>query len=255
MVRRREKSVLGSTALGVCALACGLAAGCASSGTANIGDGELSVDKTELSSYAAAWNGYVEAFSFPSGSDRVRVTLDEQGDGWLQIGDVEQLAAPTNPDVGWPEGVFGIRSEVTPGMDLMEGVRYPITGAVVQQERIRLSVDPYDAFKAWCELQTSVLHQGEVPARYGCSLNAGYGWNEEDGGVCTVGTDNGESIPIDCGKAIICAGSVCACDETACTAGDGDSVPFDAALDDDGQSLTGSIVLPDVGARIVRLQR
>jgi hypothetical protein len=254
MVARRQTNELGSTALVVCALACALTAGCSSGGTANIGDGELSVDKTKLDSYAAAWDGYVEAYTFPSGTDRVRVTLDEDGSGWLKIGDGDELAPPTDPDVGWPEGVYDAKAERFPGSDLMEGVRYPITGAVVEEERVRLSIDPYDVFEAWCELQTSYLRTNQYPKGYGCTQEGGYGYGN---GVCSVGeTEEGEPSIVDCGKAILCASAVCACDQAGCTAGDGPSAPFDAALSDDGQSLTGSIVLPNVeGARIVRLER
>jgi hypothetical protein len=255
MVMRKETSELKSTALALCALVCGLAAGCSSGGSANIGDGELSIDKSQLDAYAAAWDGYVEAYTFPSNTDRVRVTLDEQGNGWLQVGDGDELAPPTDPDVAWPEAAIDEASgkPTMVGSNLLEGIRYPITGAVVEEERIRLSIDAYDAFEPWCALQTPVLHTNETPAGYGCSLNAGYGMSD---GSCTVQTAEGEPIPIDCGKAVMCASDACACDATACTAGDGRSIPFDAALSDDGQSLEGSIVLPDVdGARIVRLER
>jgi hypothetical protein len=254
MVVRRQTNELGSTALAVCVLVCGLTAGCSSSGTANIGDGELSVDKTALDSYAAAWDGYVEAYTFPSGTDRVRVTLDEDGNGWLQIGAGDELAPPTDPDVVWPEAAVDDSSGKPMVMDRapLEGIRYPVTGAVVEEERIRLSIDLYDAFEPWCALQTPVLHANETPAAYGCSWNAGFGMN---GDSCTVTTAQGEEIPIDCGKAVLCASGVCACDETACSAGDGGSIPIDAALSDDGQDLTGSIVLPDVGARVIRLER
>ena len=55
-----------------------VAFGCASDPD-TIGDGDANVDKTQLASYAASWDGYVEAYTFHSGSDRVRLVLDQAG--------------------------------------------------------------------------------------------------------------------------------------------------------------------------------
>ncbi len=269
MVMTREMKRCWSKRLAACALVCGLGAACSSDGTANIGDGELSVDKNALASYAAEWEGYVEAYTFPSGSDRVRVTLDEAGNGWLRLGDAEEPAPPTNPDVGWPEGFFVLDQHgqmIRTTWEVLEGLRYPISGAVVEQERIRLTVDTFDPFRAWCELQTSYPGQQGHDEEYGCLSVSGFSaGGAAENNVCVL-LEDGEVdwTPIDCVKAHLCSGLTCACDETGCTSGDGSSVPLDAALSDDGKSLVGSIALPgrdgpyDEGGdtpRVVRLKR
>jgi hypothetical protein len=185
----------------------------------------------------------------------VRITLDEQGNGWLQIGEGAPLPAPTDPNVGWPASLVGSDlSSVGLGSPeaFLEGVRYPITGARVAEERIRIAVNPYDAFKTWCELQTPVLRSDEWPTRYGCT-STGY---EVENGQCFLNT-YGDPIPIDCAKAILCSHPVCECNATSCTSGVGPTINIDAALDDDGQGLVGSILLPAEvnGARVIRLGR
>ena len=117
-------SLLPHCALVLCA---GSIFGCAGE-PAEIGDGPIQVDKSEFRSYAASWDGYVEAYAFESGSDRVRVVLDESGDGWLQVGEGE-LVPPTNPDVGYPEAVQRAGQDVVL-YRLYDGLKYPVVGAL-----------------------------------------------------------------------------------------------------------------------------
>lgn len=259
MVRMNQVQKSKVALLLACSVMGSLMIGCSSSGNANIGDGELTVDRSALSSYAAEWTGYIEAYTFMSGSDRVRVTLDEQGNGWLQVGAGDVLPPPTDPNIGWPP----VLTNLDPGTRSLDpdkpldGIRYPIQGARVESERIRFTIDPFDAFTTWCEMQTPLLHANEVPAGYGCTsaavLGLAQGTNQ-----CTTGNDNdGNPIIVDCAKAALCFISVCACDQTACTSGTGQTVSLDAALDDDGGSLVGSILMPGEteGTRTIRLKR
>jgi hypothetical protein len=87
-----KQSVLcGAMGLGV------LGTGCGSDDSVNMGDGEIGYDKSSLASYAATWEGYVEAYTFPSGSDKVRVVLDRDGNGHLEVGEGNMAPPATDP--------------------------------------------------------------------------------------------------------------------------------------------------------------
>ena len=49
-----------STCAARLAILCAIVAGCSGEEPVNIGDGELLVDRTSLSSYRGIWEGYVE---------------------------------------------------------------------------------------------------------------------------------------------------------------------------------------------------
>ena len=71
-------------------------------GAVNIGN--TTAVGSQLSDYAATWDGYAEATTFSDGSDHVRLTIDASGQGSLVVGDSAPLPAPTDPTVGYPPG-------------------------------------------------------------------------------------------------------------------------------------------------------
>ena len=114
-----------------------------------------------LSDYAASWDGYAEAYTFmPSGSDRVRLTIDASGQGTLRVGDGTLFPPPSDPNVGYPAGsstgpdagTFGAGNNFVLG----EGALYPIYAPQVQTDRIQLGLKPNDYYGTWCSLQTPV---------------------------------------------------------------------------------------------------
>lgn len=232
-----------------------LALACSSS-PKNIGDGELDVDKGQLASYAATWDGYVEAYSFQSGTDRVHVTLDANGNGSFQVGDGPLLAPPMDPNVGYPaalnafaesQGVFSSCVE-----QIFDGIAYPVTNTRIESERIRLAFDPHAAFTAWCELQTPTLDPFTTDAVYGCAPSA---WGRS-GSACNVAPPPSfEEYPFDCGKLAVCNFG-CSCDATSCTVTSAPHslIELDAALDDSGHDLVGTL-LTNAGPRTLRLKR
>lgn len=243
-----------------CLLAAGLVAGCAGNGGVNIGDGEVAVDKDALESYAGDWSGYVEAYTFPSGTDKIRVVLDEQGSGSLQIGEGDLAAPPTDPDVGYPPSLVALAPETALLImsnlaveNLHEGIAYPIANATLASQRLRFQFDALSAYTDWCELQ-SAYPQPTSPPSYGCI--PGGGINESAEGVCSVqmSAESDEQVPVDCVKAFECM-FVCACDATSCTNMSGTPMLVDAALSDDGQHLDGTILLYNDESRTVRLER
>jgi hypothetical protein len=255
--------------------------GC-SSGQVNIGNTQNLGGK--LSDYAAQWDGYAEAYTFgPSNSDRIRLVLDGQGQGTVQIGSDALLPAPTDPNVGYPAGVT-IDSNWRPSSGLSGGVLYPVYAAQVQASRIQLGLKPNDYYKAWCALQTSyhilVGYMSQPPDGGGVPLDGGwyptyaYSCNPEPGAgenldthQCTLEIDNPDGShtypPIDCGKMYLCAYQVCDCNATGCGAFpalDASSiaaqypVELDAALDATGTNMTGTLNI--AGTRVtIHLQR
>jgi hypothetical protein len=234
----------------VVAAACLALIGCGTD-PVNIGDGDEELDKSSLSSYAAVWDGYVEAYEFASGSDRVRVTIDPSGTGYLQLGEGDLLALPTDPAVGWPPTAPAYATDF---FELNEGVRYPLGNVRVESERIRFEFDTHSAYAPFCELQTPVEVAGS-PGFYWCFGVSG-DRPTADGG-CEIFGASGSPERVDCRKLFICR-SACDCDASACTSRPGYDTPLDAALDDTGDSLVGTIVFQEDdggAARTIRLQR
>src|SRR5262245_32135807 len=116
-----------------------LVLGACSADPVNLGDGRLGVDRSALSSYAAVWEGYAEAYEFSSGSDRVRLVLDANGAGTFSFGVGEPLPQPTDPDAAFPfqpaEGPTGYGFAAVPNP--LEGFAYGVSGALVEDERLR----------------------------------------------------------------------------------------------------------------------
>jgi hypothetical protein len=261
----------------------GFSAACSGGGgTVNIGN--TNAVGSQLSDYAASWDGYAEAYTFtPDGSDRVRLTIAANGQGTLEVGNQTLVAAPTDPNLGYPPGNEDPTLISTP--PLWEGALYPIYGAQVQTNRIQVGIKPNDYYAAWCALQTPHAFVGEISFDAGppgvevsglvpfdggagaadaasgaitylaCSWPGGGGSGTTDAGTTCEG-DNGlsgqEVVPVDCGKFALCNAMVCACTATTCdsspvvAAGSAPSqypVELDAALDSTGKTLTGTLAL------------
>jgi hypothetical protein len=252
---------VGSRALVALLCGAGFSAACSGGGAVNIGN--TNVVGSQLSDYAASWDGYAEAYTFTSdGSDRVRLTIAANGQGTLEVGNAALLPAPTDPNVGYPPGQPDPLTG--PNTGLSGGVLYPLYAARVQESRIQAGLKPNDFYGAWCALQTPyyILYGytgsgvqyldagvpgdadhgaaadggGLVPIfRYNClpgegGSSSGIGANEQ----CTVqidSTDGGQSNQaVDCGKFALCTRYVCACTAASCTASPvvaGGAIPSD----------------------------
>ena len=232
----------------------GIPLACSGGGAVNIGN--TNAVGSQLSDYAATWDGYAEAYTFmPDGSDRVRLTIAANGQGTFEVGNAALLQPPTDPNVGYPPGepdpVIG------PNPGLSGGALYPIYAARVQENRIQAGLKPNDYYGAWCTLQTPyrVLEgytSSSVQGQDGGQAGVDGGRPSDDGGqpgagglvpifdyrclpslgggvsgegtaeVCSIqidSTDGSVSFQsVDCGKEGLCARNVCACTETLCTA-------------------------------------
>jgi len=224
-----------------------------SSGSAPVDIGDSRTGE-KLGDYAAVWEGYVEAYNFRDGSDKIKLTLDAAGNGTLEIGDSAPLP-PLDPDpnVGYPSGTLPLGNLE----GLVPGFSYPITPATVELARVRLSVNPLEIESDWCSLQTS-YQSAKISAPDGGILyrcipdGSGFG----DGTGCSY---NGEAI--DCVKLDACISGYCSCDVRGCSGSSGNPksyTQFDAALDVGGNSLVGTLKIGAEDARssmTVRLKR
>jgi hypothetical protein len=194
------------------------------------------VTGSKLSDYAGTWDGYAEAFTFrPSTSDRIRVTIDESGQGTIEFGDQPLIPPPTDPDIAYPPdvpGAGGVRS----------GFLYPIHAAVVEFDHLSFGVWPADTMATWCALQTPVQ----------ASTNTGYACSHTDWAVrswystCTLSGPDGVEVVVDCTKLALCESTLCVCIESGC---DGQQPPPNDRRGDFGVQLSGN--LEDLGTRLV----
>ena len=241
------------------ALLCIQALACADSKPVDIGDNRPAVPLgASLSDYAGAWEGYAEAYEWNDGSDRLRITLDADGNGALEVGESAELPAP-DPDTSYPPGSSDYYDAlmITDAHPLIAGFSYTIADATVSSNRIQLGASTGELYSEWCALQTPMEVTNIIDPSTGMSTGGNYacvstsGFGTLDNGTCVVGPNNDE--PVDCGK-LACL-SLCACTADSCSATRGDAdVELDAALEEEGEELAGTLVLR--GERVfVRMNR
>ena len=240
---------------------------CAMAGCANDNHVDIGHDVAQLSDYGASWDGYGEAASFPAaGSDRVRLVLDGNGHGTLQLGDAGLLPPPTQAAGGYLLDPLS-KAGGPLGPVFRDGFQYPVHDARVEAGRIRFGIDPLELYGAWCALVPPVVNE-LAPSGYACGAEGG-GFNFPSGSsntstladaMCvfqfaTTNPNMANSVPVDCGIYQLCVGGgVCTCTASACgshvTESIGGSldqyeVLVDAAIDAEGTSLVGTLAVRD----------
>jgi hypothetical protein len=224
-------------------------AGCADEAVDIGDDTPPAVLGASLSDYEGTWVGYAELAEWSDGTQTVRLQLDENGDGVLEFGEADPLPAPV-ADEGFPPGqpshpMLGS----TPVSGVISGFSYPVSGAIVQSNRIRMGSSSHELYREWCELQTSELVPGSTDA-YACLGGAGFMW---DGEMCFLHGEGESETPIDCG--LLACAHVCQCQEEGCSVNtDSDDIRMDAALESEGSELEGSFEVPQ-GRYFVRMTR
>jgi len=226
-------------------------------GPVDLGENKPAKTGEKLGDYAASWDGYVEAYLFESGTDRVRLTLDENGNGYVLLGDVPELPPATDPEVGYPPQAVDPLDVQSAPSGFVEGFRYPAHAARAQERRLQLGLFQPDLFADWCAMQTPLLDTNDTDEpSYSCVANVGFSFGANG---CALSFDTGP-VPVDCGKLMLCL-NVCQCTAESCNtwppadANDLSSYSlFDGALDDGGSSLVGSLRLEDdlVTVRLTR---
>jgi len=220
-------------------LASGALCACSDSGEKSLGTDNPADTTLSLEDFAATWEGYIEAYSPPYGSDRIRIVLDEEGQGTVQFGDGDVLPPPTDENVGYPPADVRERAG-----EVFERIAYPVYESQLEDTRLRLKIDALYPFKDWCALQTPILD--EVNDVYRCvpSVPLTNPNDPEQGCYYSPGGDpeSGERVPIDCAKIDLCIG-MCMCTQSGCAITEPNPMKIDGALSDDGNTLEGTIVL------------
>lgn len=180
----------------------------------------------DLGELSGVWIGYVENYSFDSGSDVVRLEIhagDCSPTATLTLGEGEPLPPVTDPDVGYPEG---ITAHEIPWLRPYEGYAYAATTIEISERRVQLTTNNGQVWEEWCQLQEPVQVSEE---EYSCV--AARSWSF-DGEQCFINTEE-ELIPDDCGHLTLCAYQTCRCDASGCEANAIAGLSLDVALDDD----------------------
>lgn len=235
-------------------------------------DDDLIVAREALIPFAGAWQGYIEAYQFRSGSDRVRLTIDQQGAGKLILGEGALPAPPLSAAEPFDLGpaIFDPYPDVETGRMVYteleifpwEGFAYDVQWLAVEPERIRLSVDVNEVFAPACALQTPLAQTRVVAdgAEYGCLPDTGADYITAQG--CFIGGQlRGLSVaragnPVSCSQQMLCR-EVCVCDAQSCSPRKDRSYrfTFDAGLRESGARLEGSLAQGVDPLSTVRLTR
>ncbi len=234
-------------------------AACSSNRPVDLGEKNPKLSKSDLAAYAASWDGYVEAYQFEDGSDRVRVVLDNQGHGSIRVGNRDLIGPPTDPTANYPAQAT---DETSYAQSFWSGFNYTASNARVENERIRFESSSYELFSAYCALQTpypSPLDAG-VPLSNCLPYNFLFVLNRVDD-TCTIpanttntGWTRGDpTVDVNCEQLAMCGG-VCTCTEAGCEIETPTNLSVDAALDDTETKLEGTLLLDNQRISI-RLKR
>lgn len=211
----------------------------------DVGDGTARVGAA-LEDYAATWDGYAEAHTFMGdGSDRIRLSIDESGNGVVRFGD-EALFAPATDPVGlypptyayefpdaWPRST---------GSEPRSGYEYAFTAAGVTNARLKLSFDSAQLMESWCQLEPPV----DEPM---CGTTQGIVQTSPAGQPCLWAEDFTNFVELSCNRFTQCF--YCACEGSDCHSTSGIEVMFDGSLTDGGDRLTGTLLLGDERINVV----
>ena len=197
---------------------------------------------SQLSDYAASWDGYTEAYSFYDGSDRVRITLDASGQGTLVAG-TQAAPPPLMPD----DPSFTAMDALVTGV-VVPGLPYLIEGAHVQEQRIQLSINLKEQFRQWCSAQAPICDGQSC----GCLPSPTYpSVSCFQGGTCTApNPTTGQTDTFSQTRFVLCG--TCSCTAAGCSIGEATTL-LDAALENGGTQLVGTLLINErVTVRMTR---
>jgi hypothetical protein len=233
---------------------------CCTSGVCAANENACEQATQALSSESAGrWTGYIESFTFPSGSDALDLTLQSETDGTfsgqLVMGAGTMPPPPTDPNVGWPPPPYSYAHQGP----LLEGAVYHVVNLRWTALRLRFDVLVLQPWGPWCELQSSyvdgfeVLPSGNQPL-YGCAPPAD-AYESQGSGHC-VRVHDGERTPVDCDWLSLCSSAVCECDAQGCgettLLNPLNSMSFDVALRGNlGDGTVGGLIT-DHNVRLIR---
>ena len=214
------------------------AVGC-SGGQADIGDegsggneGDGS-NGSKLSAFAGSYDGEIELWEADSGSSRIRIELDEDGNGTVRFGDRPIQSAPDHP---FPDDASLLREGDSSSGRPLETALYPVREPSLDDGTLELFVEMGDLFAPFCEAQASVTPP--------CALtNYGYSTDSE-ANECFVSIPDEDDVNVEtqvsCTRGKICYEMVaCACDASTCEAKDYHQIHL--RMTRDGGQVTGDV--------------
>jgi hypothetical protein len=173
------------------------------------------------------FQGYIENFSFLSGSDDVTIEITATSptlQGTIYFGDGPDLPPPNDPNVGYPAG---LGMDGPPGNWPYEGFHFSIIDGELTQDRLRATMLSSELWTDWCALQTPVPTVITNPPGYNCTAD---NWSMQPPDTCTA-----DGAPVDCGKLYLCGPSfTCACTSSGCAVTVNGMVSFDLLRDGGG---------------------
>jgi hypothetical protein len=244
-VRRMVRAVCLAT---VALEALGLALSACSTSPVDLAGGDPPENPSAANAYAGTWEGYLEAYRFRSGSDRVSLVLDVQANGSVRFGDGEPPPEPIDPGNLSSVERFELLRQGRP----LEGFDYGISGAQVDGGRFRVRIDANQVFSTTCEIQSPVALPDMLygsggfgsafaprstffPDPYSCVPDFQISDVSPDG-LCTLSTN--DVVP--CLKVTLCR-EYCECSATTCGARPSPDIALDLTLDATGTRLDGTL--------------
>jgi hypothetical protein len=196
------------------------------------------------------WKGYIESFTFPSGSDAVVLSL--KASGGAVVGTAVFGNAPTPTPATDPNGPYPANYHMTTPFH-GEGFAFTLLGGTFDGTRFRGGVMTLELFASWCSIQTKTYEFAPDSGVYSCLPNWGYSSNFN---TCTSTNPGNPSdkLVYDCEKLDLCNGGACACTMKGCAplmlVAPGD-ITFDLMLQ--SSSMDGSTVA--FGGKNVHLKK
>lgn len=231
-----------------------LLVGCGGEDPVDIGDGDVGQSGERLSDYADVWVGYAEAATFADESDRIRIELDDEGNGTVTVGE----ATWETPDPLHFPLIDGSYPSLHPGF------AYTVRSANIDGKRLRFRLAFNEVYTEWCSGKTPVIWDAQqFPDEYACMPNSGSGTFEGSREECIfMPADGSPEFVGGCSLLRLCEvrSLACFCSETSCATPEVDEAyvggfaGVDAALEDDGETLVGTLVGGDEPRQQVRIR-
>lgn len=208
----RFKLLLGATALVV--------AGC-SGGKVDIGDeGDASTGggNSKLAAFEGSWDGEIDLWEAESGSNRVRIELDADGQGTVRFGDRPIESAADHP---YPNDA-SVPDHDSPSDNPVESAFYPVRGATLDEGRLEFFVELGDLFDGFCTAQAEITPSCDPPTPFGTSSSSD---------ACSFKAPDGDDVwsevEVPCYRVTFCYHwRACECSEDTCEARDFHEIEF-----------------------------
>jgi hypothetical protein len=184
--------------------------------------GALSVpeDARAIDTIVGTWTGYVEGYTFLSGSDAVVVAFTAAADGTIAgtvtFGNAPAPAPPTSGNEPYPTADVGDLNTAAP----YEGFPYTAIQVSFDGTRLRLGTVHKELWKTWCSLQTSYDWAPSAAGNCGCLPDwPSMGSTDPNASDCVLtDPDTGADVPVSCALTAPCLiYPVCYCTAGSCT--------------------------------------